>query len=91
MTHQDTLVDSGEPIDETIESNELKKILKDNLEEFSKLLKEKELAVFKERLFAEAPKTLQEVADKFGLTRERARQIETQVIDKLRQFYKKLL
>lgn len=90
-THQDVLVDATAPIDETIETNELKQILKENLEAFSKLLKEKELAVFKERLFSETPKTLQEVADKFGLTRERARQIEAQVIDKLRQFYQKLL
>ena len=33
---------------------------------------------------SEEPKTLQEVADKFGITRERARQIEAKVVEKLR-------
>ncbi len=91
MSHQDALVDTRLRADESLESEELRNILKENLEEFAKQLKEKELAVFKERMFSETPKTLQEVADKFGLTRERARQIESQVIDKLRHFYKKLL
>jgi RNA polymerase sigma-32 factor len=39
-----------------------------------------------QRLLAEEPKTLQEVADQYGLTRERARQIEAKVIAKLREF-----
>ena len=34
---------------------------------------------------SDEPKTLQEVADKFGITRERARQIEAKVVEKLRQ------
>ena len=50
------------------------------------LIDEKEKAIFRERLLAEDPKTLQEVADLFGLTRERARQIEVRVIQKLRGF-----
>ena len=39
-----------------------------------------------DRLLADEPKTLQEVADHYGLTRERARQIEAKVIQKLREF-----
>jgi len=47
-------------------------------------LKEKERIIFQERMMSEEPKTLQEVADKFGITRERARQIEAKVVEKLR-------
>lgn len=87
-THQDLLADDREHADEVIEWEELKEVLKEHLSDFVKTLKEKELAIFKERLAAEQPKTLQEVADLFGLTRERARQIEVKVIEKLRDFYK---
>ncbi len=90
-SHQDALTDQRATQDEVLASEELKRILQENLEEFSKTLKEKEIAIFQERLFSEVPKTLQEVADQFGLTRERARQIEVQVIDKLRKFYTKLI
>jgi RNA polymerase sigma-32 factor len=53
-------------------------------------LNDKELRILKDRLLAEDPKTLQEVADLYGLTRERARQIEAKVIEKLREFLKPL-
>lgn len=91
VTHLDMLADSHQSPDEDLAQNELKEILRSRLTEFAKTLKEKELAVFNERLAAENPKTLQEVADKFGLTRERARQIEARVIEKLRDYYKKYI
>lgn len=90
-THIDLLKDGAELQDEILSNQELREVLREHLDEFSKTLKEKELAIFKERLAAEDPKTLQEVADLFGLTRERARQIETRVIEKLRLFYKEYL
>jgi len=43
------------------------------------------------RILAEEPKTLQEVADEFGLTRERVRQIEAKLIEKLRNHLKPYL
>ncbi len=91
ITHLDMLADMSASADSQLEQEELKDILKSRLEEFSKTLKEKELAVFRERLTSDQPKTLQEVADKFGLTRERARQIEVQVVEKLREYYKKYI
>lgn len=91
VTHMDMLVDKNTSPDDALEQTELKTILKSRLDEFAKTLKEKELAVFRERLASDSPKTLQEVADQFGLTRERARQIEAQVIEKLREYYKKYI
>jgi RNA polymerase sigma-32 factor len=48
-------------------------------------LNEKEKKVLSARLLSEEPKTLQEVADAFGLTRERVRQIEAKLIEKLQK------
>ena len=59
-----------------------------NLNEFTLGLKEKEKEVFSQRLFSEVPKTLQELADKYGLTRERVRQIESRVVTKMQKFFK---
>jgi RNA polymerase sigma-32 factor len=82
---KDTLVDQVEPVDESLAQRQLRDILSDHISEFVHELNEKERIVFQERLMNEEPKTLQEVADQFGITRERARQIESKVIEKLRK------
>jgi RNA polymerase sigma-32 factor len=85
-THLDVLEDGREAIDETMAREQLLHLLRGKLPEFRKQLNEKELRLLKDRLLAETPKTLQEVADLYGLTRERARQIEVKIIQKLREF-----
>jgi len=85
-TKLDFLADDHEGADEALARNELIGLLKDKLPEFEKTLSEKELRLLHDRLLAEEPKTLQEVADHYGLTRERARQIEAKVLQKLREF-----
>lgn len=47
-------------------------------------LSEKESFIVKNRLMADEPVTLQDIGDKFGISRERARQIEAATIKKLR-------
>jgi RNA polymerase sigma-32 factor len=81
---RDSLVDPSESVDENLARKQLRDILSDHISEFVHGLNEKERIVFQERLMNEEPKTLQEVADQFGITRERARQIEAKVIEKLR-------
>lgn len=80
------LRDDKENAAEFLEREQLIQILKDHLPEFEGKLNSKELQILRDRLLAEEPKTLQEVADLYGLTRERARQIEAKVIKKLREF-----
>jgi len=82
---RDALVDPTELADESLARRQLKDILADHISEFVGSLNEKERMVFQERLMNDEPKTLQEVADLFGITRERARQIEVKVIEKLRK------
>ncbi len=87
-SHLDRLPDENESIDSSLEREQLINILRDRLPSFEKQLNQKELRLLHDRLLAEDPKTLQEVADLYGLTRERARQIEAKVIEKLREFLK---
>jgi RNA polymerase sigma-32 factor len=40
-------------------------------------------------MLAEQPLTLQELGERYGVTRERARQIESRIVSKLKEFVQK--
>jgi RNA polymerase sigma-32 factor len=67
---------------------ELQALLKDRLASFRRTLegKDKDLAIFDERLVADDPLTLQELGDRFGISRERVRQLEQRLTGRLRDF-----
>ena len=78
------------PADDRIADEELRRIFREKLDAFSATITdEKERFIFDRRLLpkdGEAPLTLQEVGDRFGLTRERARQIEAKLTARLREW-----
>ena len=70
--------------EESLGDAELKAILRRHLETFAKDLEGKEKYIFENRLMSDEPLTLQEIGDKFGISRERARQIEARLVKRLR-------
>jgi RNA polymerase sigma-32 factor len=72
--------------DVQVESEEYKQLLRSKLEAFAEGLKDREASLFRERWLTDSPLTLQEVGDKFGISRERARQIEKRLLDRLRGY-----
>ena len=84
----DFLPASKELIDGKLEDNEIKSILYEKLKDFKKTLKDKELYIYQNRILAENPATLQEIGDKYGITRERTRQIEERLLRKIKDFLK---
>lgn len=68
------------------EGAELSVLVREHLEEFRKTIKDKELVIFDERLAADEPQTLQQLGDRFGVSRERVRQLEVRLTNKLRDF-----
>jgi RNA polymerase sigma-32 factor len=58
----------------------------EQIEEFAAALSDKEREIFEARLMSEDPPTLQEVGERFGVSRERVRQIETRLKARLREF-----
>ena len=84
----DFLPENKERIDGKLENNEIKSILYGKLKDFKKTLKGKELHIYQKRLLAENPATLQEIGDKYGITRERTRQIEERLLTKIKEFLK---
>lgn len=65
---------------------EIREKLQENLAEFEKSLNEKERAIFQERLLTDEKATLQELSDRFSVSKERIRQIEVRVMEKLKAF-----
>ncbi|MCB0349063.1 MAG: RNA polymerase factor sigma-32 [Bdellovibrionales bacterium] len=72
------------PIDEELSKLEETELLKSKIDTVRKELNDKEIYILENRLLSDDPKTLQEIGDYFGITRERARQIESKIISKLK-------
>jgi RNA polymerase sigma-32 factor len=82
----DRLQTGSAPLDEALADAELSSQFHEKLMKFGKQLSGKERTIFDERMVAEQPLTLQEIGDKYELTRERVRQLESQLTKKLRAF-----
>ncbi len=65
-----------------------KKLIREKLKEFRKTLSERDLYIFDNRIMAEKPLTLQDIADKYGISKERVRQLEERLIKRLNKFLK---
>jgi RNA polymerase sigma-32 factor len=87
QTYMD-MIPSGEMIEEKVADTQFREILDQKIEEFNRTLKGKETFILKNRLMAEEPLTLQAAGDQLNISRERARQIEKRVVDKLKVFLK---
>jgi RNA polymerase sigma-32 factor len=84
----DTMPSQTEGPEAVVADGELQGLLKEKLDSFRGTLagKDKELAIFDERLVADEPLTLQELGDRFGISRERVRQLEQRLTGKLRDY-----
>ncbi len=71
---------------EQIEVIEQQVLFKKALEEFLLTLEPRDQEIFKSRLLSESPKTLLEIGEEYGFSKERARQIEEKLKEKLRVF-----
>jgi RNA polymerase sigma-32 factor len=82
----DAIPDSEGNPEETASRSEWHKFAHDKVEQFAATLKDKELEIFRTRLLSDEPPTLQEVGGRFGISRERVRQIETRLKRRLKDF-----
>jgi len=73
-------------VEEDVSQRQSVEILKDNLEAFLEGLKDRDREIFKKRLLSEVPPSLQSIADDYGVSRERIRQIEARLLDNLKVY-----
>jgi RNA polymerase sigma-32 factor len=69
-----------------VEENEFTALLRQKLEAFARTLKGREETIFRERWLTDSPMTLQQIGDRYGVSRERARQLEKRMLTRLRKF-----
>jgi RNA polymerase sigma-32 factor len=72
--------------DNQVELGEFSQILRAKLQTFGQTLRDRDLEIFRDRLLNDEPATLVQIAEKFGVTRERVRQIEERLKRRLRQY-----
>ena len=74
--------------EDKVAKKEMQVLLHNKIDEFKKNLSKRELEIFNLRIFSDNPVTLQDIGDRYGISRERVRQIEKSVIKKMREFFK---
>jgi RNA polymerase sigma-32 factor len=72
--------------DRAVANSEFAQLLKGKLEAFAATLEGREQTIFRERWLTEEPKTLQEIGDQYNVSRERARQLEKRMLDRLKKY-----
>jgi RNA polymerase sigma-32 factor len=71
--------------DEQVNHAEELSLLKEHIDRIRPSLNERELYILDKRLLADDPVTLQDFGDKYGVTREAARQLEARLIEKIKK------
>ncbi|MBX3034380.1 MAG: RNA polymerase factor sigma-32 [Bdellovibrionaceae bacterium] len=77
--------DSEQPLDERLAHAEQLSLLKEKIDEIRPSLNERELILLDERILADEPLTLQEIGEKYKITREAVRQAEARLLKKIRE------
>ena len=87
-TFLDLLPSQVPKIDEALAQDELRRLFRKKLGEFAKTLNERDEDILRNRLLSETPLTLEELGRKYSVSKERSRQLETRIINRLRDFMK---
>ena len=83
----DVLTDKEElSVDDRLADLQGVEILKEQLQTFLDGLKDRDREIFEMRLLSEVPASLQTIADQYGVSRERIRQIEERLINNLKVY-----
>ena len=77
-----------ESVEDQVAKKEIETLLHNKIAEFKKTMTSRELEIFEQRIFSDSPATLQEIGDRYGISRERVRQVEKNIIKRMREFFK---
>ncbi|MEI6126300.1 MAG: sigma factor-like helix-turn-helix DNA-binding protein, partial [Pseudomonadota bacterium] len=90
-TRGDMLSSDTELFDKKIADHEFQEIFNRKLLEFKKLVDKKEFEILETRILSDSPVTLQSIGDKYGISKERVRQVESRLIGKIKQYMEEAL
>jgi RNA polymerase sigma-32 factor len=87
----DFLAAESESTEAVVADREMLATFRAHVDKFGETVDERERIILAERVLADPPKTLREIGEQFGLTRERVRQIEKKLVDRLREYLRENL
>jgi RNA polymerase sigma-32 factor len=85
----DILPSQQVPADEQLAQEQLRTLFRAKLAEFIKTLEERDEDILRNRILSDSPLTLDDLGAKYGITKERTRQLEARIIKRLRDYIKK--
>jgi RNA polymerase sigma-32 factor len=85
-TRLDYLPSEDDRPDRAVAQSEFSELLRGKLEAFANTLEGREQTIFRERWLTDEPLTLQEIGDRYHVSRERARQLEKRMLDRLKKY-----
>lgn len=87
QTRADRLLPSAaQAPDESLGNQELRELFRTKLAKFAEGLNEKERFIFEKRLTSDEPMTLQDIGAQYGVSRERARQLEAALLERMKKY-----
>lgn len=85
----DTIVDTTPNAEEILTKQDLQGIFNNYLDQFVETLNTRDRFILANRLMSDSPLSLQEIGDKYNISRERARQLEEKIKKNLKTFIQK--
>ncbi len=82
----DFVADHEDDVSETLAERDFLDRVRHRIREFRETLGDRQRAILDRRLLADDPVTLRELGEEFGVSRERVRQLEADLLKKLRRF-----
>lgn len=83
-SRMDFLPALGPSIEDGIAGSEIARLVRESIEEMLPSLSEKEVYILENRLLTDEPATLREIGERYNVTRERIRQLEARLLEKLK-------
>ncbi len=72
-----------------VAQKQMESLLHSKIAEFKTKMTPRETEIFELRIFSDTPVTLQEIGDRYGISRERVRQVEKNLIKKMKEYFKR--
>ncbi len=72
-----------------VAKKQMETILRQKLASFKKELNDREIDILENRIFSETPQTLREIGERYGISRERVRQVENSIIKRIKSHFER--
>jgi len=86
MTFGDRMAAPDISSETALGASQLREVFLEKVEEFAEDLGERDQQILRDRILAEEPRTLAELGEEFEVSRERVRQLEAKIVNRLRTY-----